>query len=54
MCAIFGFVNYRHAVSKKHLKELEDFSRVVFRADDFMEPVDFDKFEIEIFYPKKK
>ncbi|MFR0882855.1 MAG: hypothetical protein ACLSH5_06180 [Christensenellales bacterium] len=39
---------------KKHLKELEDFSRVVFRADDFMEPVDFDKFEIEIFYPKKK
>ena len=22
MCAIFGFVNYRHAVSKKHLKEL--------------------------------
>ena len=43
-----------YAGLKKHLKELEDFSRVVFRADDFMEPVDFDKFEIEIFYPKKK
>ena len=22
MCAIFGFVNYRHAVSRRHLKEL--------------------------------
>ncbi len=44
----------RPVILKKHLKELEDFSRVVFRADDFMEPVDFDKFEIEIFYPKKK
>ena len=43
----------RPVMLKKHLKELEDFSRVVFRADDFMEPVDFDKFEIEIFYPKK-
>ena len=44
----------RPVMLKKHLKELEDFSRVVFRADDFMEPVDFDKFEIEISYPKKK
>lgn len=24
MCAIFGFVNYRHAVNKRHLKELTD------------------------------
>ena len=39
---------------KKHLKDIEEFSRVVFRADDFMEPVDFDKFEVEVFYPKKK
>ena len=29
----------RPVMLKKHLKELEDFSRVVFRADDFMEPL---------------
>ena len=44
----------RPLMLKKHLKEIEDFSRVVFHPSDFIEPVDFDKFEIEIFYPKKK
>ncbi len=44
----------RPPILKKHLKEIEEFSRVVFLPSDFIEPVDFDKFEIEIFYPKKK
>ncbi len=44
----------RPLILKKHLREIQDFSRAVFLPTDFMEPVDFDKFEIEIFYPKKK
>ena len=44
----------RPLMLKKHLKEIEDFSRVVFHPSDFIEPVDFDRFEVEIFYPKKK
>ena len=44
----------RPLMLKKHFKEIEEFSRVVFLPSDFIEPVDFDRFEIEIFYPKKK
>lgn len=44
----------RPLILKKHLRDIQDFSRVVFLPSDFMEPVDFDKFEVEIFYPKKK
>ena len=44
----------RPLMLKKHLKEIEEFSRVVFLPSDFIESVDFDRFEIEIFYPKKK
>lgn len=44
----------RPLILKKHLKEIADFSRVVFIPSDFVEPVDFDKFEIEVFYPKEK
>lgn len=32
----------------KNEKELRDFYRTVFYAADFMEPIDFDTFEIEI------
>lgn len=44
----------RPLILKKHLMEIDEFSRVVFLPSDFIEPVDFDKFEIEIFYPKKQ
>lgn len=39
---------------KKHAEELRRFSRTVFYAADFMESIDFDRFEIEIFPEKKK
>lgn len=38
----------------KHIAELEKFSRTVFKAGDFMEPISFDSLEIEIFPEKKK
>lgn len=41
-------------VLKKHLNEIAGFSRVTFKPSDFMEAVDFDKLDIEIFYDKKK
>jgi len=44
----------RPLMLKKHLKEIDEFSRVVFLPSDFIESVDFDRFEVEIFYPKKK
>ena len=37
----------------KHVNELLQFSRTVFKPGDFMESVSFDSFEIEIF-PEKK
>ena len=39
-------------VLNKHLQELKRFSRTVFYPADFMEAVDFDRVEIEIF-PEK-
>ena len=39
---------------RKHLNDLTHFSRVVFRPADFIEPVDFDQFEVEILPEKKK
>lgn len=38
----------------KHVAELQRFSRTVFFPSDFMEGVNFDHFEIEIFPEKKK
>jgi hypothetical protein len=42
----------RPVILNKHIRELQTFSRVVFKQPDFMESVSFDKFEIEIF-PEK-
>ena len=39
----------RPVILKKHVRELNDFSHTVFFPADFLEPVDFDRFEIEIF-----
>ena len=43
----------RPVVLEKHVAELDRFSRTVFRQSDFMEPIPFDSFEMEIF-PEKK
>jgi hypothetical protein len=42
----------RPVILKKHIRELQNFSRTVFKQADFMENIFFDKFEIEIF-PEK-
>lgn len=44
----------RPVILKKHINELHTFSRAVFKPDDFMEPVCFDRFEVEIFPEEKK
>lgn len=44
----------RPIMLEKHVSELERFSHTVFRQSDFMEPIAFDRFEIEIFPEKKE
>ena len=44
----------RPVLMQKHVRELAQFSRTVVYPQDFMESVDFDRFEIEIFPEKKK
>ena len=39
----------RPVILSKHVRDLEQFSHAVFLPSDFMEPVDFDRFEIELF-----
>ena len=51
LCQAFGLS--RPVVLEKHIRELDHFSHTAFRQADFMEPITFDRFEIEIF-PEKK
>jgi hypothetical protein len=44
----------RPVVLEKHVRELDQFSHTAFKPRDFMEPVLFDRFEIEIFPEKKE
>lgn len=44
----------RPVILKKHENDLRRFSRAVFKAADFMEPISFDRFEVEIFPEEKK
>ena len=44
----------RPLILKKHVNDLKQFSRVVFKPADFIESVDFDEFEIEVIPEKKK
>lgn len=44
----------RPVVLEKHIRELDQFSHTAFRQSDFMEPIAFDRFEIEIFPEKKE
>ena len=39
----------RPVILKKHVRELNEFGHTAFLPADFMEPVDFDKLEIELF-----
>ena len=39
----------RPVILSKHVRDLEQFRRTVFRPEDFVEPVEFDKFEAELF-----
>ncbi len=39
----------RPILLKKHLEEINRFSSTSFTSQDFMEPISFDKLEIEIF-----
>jgi len=43
----------RPVLLKKHIRDFKEFSRAVFKGEDFMEDVDFDRFEIELFIEKK-
>ena len=40
----------RPVLLKKHISDLERFSRAVFKPEDFMENVDFDRFEVELMF----
>ncbi len=44
----------RPVILRKHENDLRRFSRVVFKPGDFLEPVDFDRYEVEIFPEEKK
>ena len=39
----------RPVILKKHVRDLEQFRHTVFFPQDFLENVDFDRFEVEIF-----
>jgi len=43
----------RPVILKKHIKDLYSFSRAIFKPEDFMEPIDFQRFEIEAIFDKK-
>lgn len=44
----------RPVILRKHVNDLKQFSRVVFKPADFIESVNFDEFEIEVIPEKKK
>ena len=44
----------RPVILRKHIYDLRQFSRVVFKPSDFIESVDFDEFEVEVLAEKKK
>ena len=41
-------------ILKKHVDDWEQFQRALFKKSDFMEPVSFDVFEVEILPEQKK
>ncbi len=51
LCELCSKLNLsRPVILDKHVNELLRFSHTVFRPDDFMEQVTFDRLEVELFY----
>lgn len=44
----------RPLILSKHLNELTRFSMTSFKKDDFMEPINFDRLELEVLREEKK
>jgi hypothetical protein len=44
----------RPIILNKHSRDINEFLMVKFLPEDFIEKVDFDRFEVEIFIEKKK
>ena len=44
----------RPVLLNKHVRELNTFNHTAFKQSDFMEPISFDRFEIEILIDKKE
>jgi hypothetical protein len=44
----------RPVILQKHVGDIARFSRAVFTQDDFIEAIDFDKFELAVFSETKK
>ncbi len=44
----------RPVILTNHVRDLNSLMRVVFKASDFMEPISFDRFEIEVLPEKKR
>ena len=40
-------------ILKKHMNQLKQFSHTAFKSADFIEPITFDRFEIELIAEKK-
>lgn len=44
----------RPVILPKHIRDMQQFTRTVFKPGDFIEPVDFDAFEVVVFPEEKK
>ncbi len=44
----------RPVLLKKHVKDLSSFSRAVFKPEDFIEGVSFQRFEVEAIFDRKR
>ena len=44
----------RPVILRKHLQDIDRFGRAIFKAADFMEPIAFDRLEIEAIVPGEK
>ena len=44
----------RPVLLQKHYREFRQFQRLTFKAPDFMEPISFDRFEVELIKEKKR
>ena len=50
----FGLDIPRPIIIEKHIKDMENFNHTIFKTNDFVESVDFDKLWIEVAISKNK